>query len=530
MTFVRIAPAASLCGILALACGVFASAQAPKPTTTPTTTPAQRPDQPPDQPPGAAATAAPTRTVAKIYSELCSNCHGMTLAGNLAPSLVDDKWSFGGDDTSIAQSIRGGRPTTAMPAFGAVLTEQEIRAMVIYIREMGDRAQHAPRDQTAAARPLTDLVLQSEEHPFKLETIVDNLETPWGIAWLPDGRMLVTERPGRLRIIEKSAFEKDRPLPASPPPTTLSAPIEGLPPIWVKQDGGLLDVAVHPQFATNHWIYLSFSEAGTVPETSATKIIRARLDGLRLVDQKILFQAAPEFFWADNRHFGSRFRFDARGHLFYSIGDRGHEREAQNLASPYGKLHRIYDDGRVPEDNPFVNRPGALPTIWSYGHRNQQGLAFHPVTGELWASEHGPRGGDELNRIEPGKNYGWPVITYGMNDDGTPITDKTAQDGMEQPVVQWTPSIAVCALEFYTGDRFPHWKHDLFVTSLAHQELRRLRIERGAVVHQEVVFKDIGRVRDVVTGPDGYLYVALNDPGRIIRLVPAPATTATRQP
>jgi glucose/arabinose dehydrogenase len=241
------------------------------------------------------------------------------------------------------------------------------------------------------------------------------------------------------------------------------------------------------------------------------------------VDQETLYKAPPELYWDDNTHFGSRFLFDREGHLFYSIGDRGHQDDAQDLSLPNGKIHRIHDDGRIPKDNPFVGRPGALPSIWSYGNRNPQGLAWHPVTGELWSSEHGPRGGDELNRIEPGRNYGWPVITYGMNYDGTPITDKTEQDGMEQPVMQWTPSIAVCAIVFYTGDRFPGWKTDLFVTALGGQALRRLVIEGKRVVHEEVLFKGLGRVRDVVNGPDGTLYVVLNDPGRIVRMVPAPS-------
>ena len=329
--------------------------------------------------------------------------------------------------------------------------------------------------------------------------------------------MLVTERIGRLRHIGKDGV--------------LSAPIEGVPPVWVKQDGGLMDIAVHPKFGTdgNNWIYLAFSEPGKIAESSTTRIIRARLEtrgtglssGFRLADHQTLFQAPPELYWIDNTHFGARFIFDKDGYLFYSIGDRGHEKLAQDLGSPYGKLHRIHDDGRVPADNPFVKQPGAIPTIWSYGHRNQQGLAFHPVTGAFYASEHGPRGGDELNLIVPGKNYGWPTITHGMNYDGTPITDRTEQAGMEQPLVQWTPSIAVCALEFYTGDRLPRWKHELFVTALAFRELRRLTLKDGQVVSQEVLFKNIGRVRDVATGPDGLLYVALNEPGRIVRLVPA---------
>jgi glucose/arabinose dehydrogenase len=468
---------------------------------------AQQPKKPP--------IVAGPRAVAKVYAEFCASCHGPTLDGGQAPTLLDDTWSFGSDDTSLAQTIRDGRPPTPMPSFKAALSEQEIRALVIFSREEHAKAR-ATRATAKPPAPIDGMEVRSELETFKLEVVAEGLDNPWGIGWLPDGSMLVSERIGRVRRITRDGV--------------LSAPIEGVPPVWVKQDGGLMDLAIHPKFGTdgNNWVYLAFSEAGKIAESSATKIIRARLQpapdapaGFRLIDHQTLFQAPPELYWIDNTHFGARFIFDKEGHLFYSIGDRGHEKLAQDLGSPYGKLHRVNDDGSVPGDNPFVKTPGAIPTIWSYGHRNQQGLAFHPETGVFYASEHGPRGGDELNVIVPGKNYGWPAITYGMNYDGTPITDRTEQAGMEQPLVQWTPSIAVCALEFYTGDRLPRWKHELFVTALAFRELRRLTLKDGQVVSQEVLFKNIGRVRDVATGPDGLLYVALNEPGRIVRLVPA---------
>jgi len=502
MNVVRVAVCLSIGGLLALTpvlSGQAVRTPSPSPQSTESATSAQAPGSGRHRPGG--------RSGGAIYRELCANCHGPQLAGGLASSLLDATWTFGGDDASLAESIRAGRAGTSMPPFGAVLTEPEIRALIIYIREAGARARRMP--SADAPPPIANRVIASEEHTFRIEVVADGLDTPWGLAWLPDGRLLVTERPGRLRIIEK-----DRLLPT---------PVEGVPPVWVKQDGGLLDVAVHPRFASDPWIYLAFSDAGSTPGASATKIVRARLRDGRLTDVEPLFQPRSEHYWIDNRHFGARFLFDPQGHLFYSIGDRGHERDAQDLASPYGKLHRVSDAGQAPADNPFVARAGALPTIWSYGHRNQQGLAIHPVTGGLWAAEHGPRGGDELNRIERGRNYGWPLVTHGMNDDGTPMTEHTAQDGLEPPIVHWTPSIAVCALEFYTGDRFPRWKHDLFVTALAQQELRRLRLDGRTVAHQEVLFTSIGRVRDLASGPDGYVYVALNEPGRVIRLVPAAA-------
>jgi aldose sugar dehydrogenase len=447
-------------------------------------------------------------SVALVYAQTCASCHGPTLAGGRSQSLVDETWTFGGDDKSIATSIRDGRAEGAMPAFKATLSESQILALVTFIREEGAKARLG---SLPARGPQPGDVVKSEKQTFRIELVAEGLETPWGMAFLPDGGLIVTERPGRVRLVTPG-----KPLPES---------VTGLPRVWAVQDGGLMDVALHPDYAKNGWIYLSYSEPGTTSGASMTVIVRGRVRDGKWVDQEILYKAPPELYWVDNTHFGSRFLFDKKGYLFYSIGDRGHDRDAQDLSLPNGKIHRIHDDGRIPKDNPFVGKPGALGSIWSYGNRNVQGLSWHPVTGDLWATEHGPRGGDELNRIERGHNYGWPVITYGINYDGTPITDKTEQPGMDQPVVQWTPSIAACAIAFYTGDKLPGWKNDLFVTALGFQELRRLVLEGDKVVHQELLIKSSGRVRDVLTGPDGFLYVVFNDPGRIVRLVPAAVPT-----
>jgi aldose sugar dehydrogenase len=445
-------------------------------------------------------------SVADIYGKTCAACHGPTLGGGRAQSLVDERWSFGSDDKSIAESIRQGRADGAMPAFKATLSESQILGLVTFIREEGAKARLAG---TPPKGPQPGDIVKSEKQTFKIELVADGLDTPWGMAFLPDGRMIVTERPGRVRFLTMG-----QPLTES---------VTGLPKVWVQQDAGLMDVALHPDYAKNGWIYLSYVEAGTTAGASMTVIARGRVRDGKWVDQEILYKAPPELYWVDNTHFGSRFLFDKKGHLFYSIGDRGHQDDAQNLALPNGKIHRIQDDGQIPKDNPFVGKPGALGSIWSYGNRNVQGLSWHPTTGDLWATEHGPRGGDELNRIERGHNYGWPVITYGINYDGTPITDKTEAPGMDQPVVQWTPSIATCAIAFYTGDKLTGWKNDLFLTALGFQELRRLVLEGNNVVHQELLIKNSGRVRDVLTGPDGFLYVVFNNPGRIVRLVPADA-------
>jgi glucose/arabinose dehydrogenase len=456
----------------------------------------------------AQTTARAGRDVAKVYTETCAACHGPALAGGKAHSLLDDVWAFGGDDASMATTIREGRAITGMPPFKALLTAPEIRAMVYFLREQRVRLLASPQPVTT---PPTTLDVRSEKQAFRIETVADGLDTPWGITFLPDGRLLVSERPGTLRILELG-----KPLPP---------PIADTPAVWTMQDGGLMDVEIHPDFATNGWIYLAYADPGP-PPTSTTKIVRGRIRNGHWVDQQVIYQSPAALYVADNTHFGSRFLFDTKGHVFFTIGDRGTMADAQKLTSPNGKIHRLYDDGRVPEDNPFVGTPGALGMIWSYGNRNVQGLAWHPLTGELWATEHGPRGGDELNVIEKGHNYGWPIITYGINYDGTPITGTTAQPGLEQPVTYWTPSIAPSGIMFYTADRFPAWKNDLFVCALLAQQLKRLTLDGHKVVHEEVLFSNLGRVRDVTTGPDGLVYVAINNPGRIVRLVPLPGGTA----
>src|SRR5581483_8691213 len=428
-----------------------------------------------------------------------------------APSMLDEIWAHGGDDDSLARSIRDGWPVNGMPPFKGVLSEQEIRAMVILIREARAKAQ-AGGQANSGFHSVDGVRVTSELHDFAFERVAGGLETPWGMAFLPDGRLLVAERAGRVRIVELGRG--------------VVQSIANIPKVWAHQDGGLFDVAVHPDYAHTGWIYLSFSEAGgKVPDASSTRIIRGRIRDGALMDQQTLFQAAPELYTNSNIHFGSRFFFDPAGFLYFSIGDRGERTNAQDLHSPYGKLHRIRDDGTVPADNPFVGVPGAVASVWSYGHRNQQGISLNPVTGEIWTSEHGPRGGDEINRIARGKNYGWPVITYGMNDDGTPITELTAKEGMEQPVVYWTPSIAPSGIAFYTGDKFPKWRNQLFVAALAGKQLRRLEVVDNQVTHQEIVFRDFARVRTVINGPDGTLYIALNSafensPGEVVRLVP----------
>jgi glucose/arabinose dehydrogenase len=325
------------------------------------------------------------------------------------------------------------------------------------------------------------------------------------MAFLPDGRILVTERPGRLRLVVDGKLD----------PT----PVAGLPEITARGQGGLLDVALHPEYESNGWIYLSYvarDEGGM-----GTEVVRARLKERRLEERELLFRLQPKS--RAGRHFGSRLVFDREGYLFITVGDRGQRERAQMLSDHAGSVIRLHDDGRIPKDNPFVDVAGARPEIFSYGHRNPQGAALHPETGVLWIHEHGPQGGDELNRIFAGVNYGWPVITYGKEYvTGWDIGEGTHKEGMAQPVHHWAPSIAPSGMAFYTGDRFPGWQGNLFVGALKFQLLARLELQGNRVVKEERYLKGrIGRIRDVRSGPDGYLYLLTDEQdGRLIRLEP----------
>lgn len=449
--------------------------------------------------------ASKGREVTRLYADQCASCHGVDAVGGSASSLSDGQWRYGGGDASIARSIREGHPDAGMPAMRSSLNDAEIRGLVIYIHE---RTAIVERTRIGNTGPAPGTTIKSERASFKLEPVIDeDLQEPWALAFLPDGRMLVTERAGRLRIVEAGRLLPD--------------PVTGVPSVY-GGEGGLLDVAVHPQYSQpgNDWIYLSYGDKSP-NGFGMTAILRGHLRNGALTDTQQIFKADFSQYRKGGQRFGSRLLFDREHHLYFSVGDRASPGDEQDVSLPNGKVYRVNDDGSIPKDNPFVHRSGALPGIWTYGHRNPQGLAFNPVTGDLWESEHGPRGGDELNILQPGHNYGWPLVTFGMNYDGTPITDHTAQPGMQDPITYWVPSIAASPIAFYTGDHFPQWKNNLFVGALASQELRRLVIDNQSVTHQELLLKGIGRVRDLVNAPDGYLYVVFNQPARIERLVPA---------
>jgi len=343
---------------------------------------------------------------------------------------------------------------------------------------------------------------------YRVTEVARNLQFPWSLAFLPDGRMLVTERPGRLRVVARDG--------------ALSAPVAGLPRVFVQGQGGLLDVVLDPAFADNRRVYFSYAEpdafgmAGTAVARAVIDLERGTISGL-----DVIYRQEPKA--EGGAHFGSRLVFAPDGTLFITQGDRYlHRNQAQTLDNDFGKIVRLNSNGSVPLDNPFVNTPGARAEIWSYGHRNVQGAAINPATGTLWTHEHGAQGGDEINHPEAGKNYGWPVITWGIDYDGSKIGEGTAKDGMEQPVHYWTPSIAPSGMAFYTGDAFPAWKGSLFVGSLKFHYLDRIEFRDGKVVREEPLLKELDeRIRDVRQGPDGAIYVTTDSAqGRILRLDP----------
>lgn len=364
-----------------------------------------------------------------------------------------------------------------------------------------------------------DSVQKSALHNYRVTTVVDTLVQPWSIAFLPGGDMLVTERPGRLRIVRQGKL--------------VATPVAGVPTVFQSTQGGLLEVQPHPNFATNRMLYLTYSKP-LAEGKSTTALIRGRFENDRLSGVEQLFESV-----SDGRgHYGGKIAFDKQGHVFLTLGDRQvspagdlEAHPAQDLSNHHGKMIRLHDDGKVPADNPFVNRSGARPEIYSYGHRNVQGIAIHPETGDIWINEHGPQGGDELNRLQAGKNYGWPVIGFGVNySTGLAIHAGTLREGMEQPVHVWVPSIGVSGAMFYTGDQFPDWRGNLFVGGMVGQQLARLTLHGQKVVSSEVLVPQRGRIRDVRQGPDGYIYLVIDDrdpkPTPILRLEPVSRTTA----
>lgn len=455
-------------------------------------------------------------SVTKLYRDNCANCHGQNGeggGGGTRSLLTREKFDMS-MDKPFFDAIKNGVPDGAMPSYKASMTDEQMWGMVVRIREFQGRAL---REQYGSPKA-DNGVYKSKHHNFRVETVVDEgkgLKTPWAVDWLSDGRMLVTNRPGSISVVEGSKL----------------AEISGLPATRESGQGGFMDVAVHPSYKSNGWIYLAYTDAPSGSTGTMTKIVRGKIksegNSVSWSDQQTIFEASQEFYARANYHYGSRIVFDGKGHIFFVVGERGTNELAQQLTNPFGKIYRVNEDGTIPSDNPFVDKVPAdkpfLKGIWSLGHRNPQGLAI-TAGGDLWDTEHGPRGGDEVNRIVKGSNYGWPLVAWSINYNDMPNWSPWPKDGadIKQPTFRWLPSIGACGLDVAKGVGFPNWKGDLLAGGLVGQNLDRIRTDGDKLVEREELIHGLGRIRDVAVGPDGNVYIALNQPDKIIRLVPAP--------
>jgi len=437
-----------------------------------------------------------TNRAIRNYTNFCASCHFDDLSW-----FTKRDWKYGKSQNDIYVSIKTGYPDFGMLAYKNALSEQESRDLAKYIHtklELG-KDENGIKDQNTKR-------IQTEKLNLRIDTVITGLKVPWGMAFLPDGDMLVNEREGKM-----IRFRKGQKI----------AEIKGLPEIHAVGQGGLLDIRLHPNYITNGWIYFAYTTTSTsITNGWNTALMRAKLKDNTLVEKQLLFKALPDS--KTGHHVGCKITFDEKGHVFFGVGERGKQQNSQDLSNDCGKIHRLNEDGTIPTDNPFFGRKDASQSIWSYGHRNPQGLVYNTSTGTLWESEHGPKGGDELNLIQPGKNYGWPVITFGIDYDGTIISKDTAKVGMSQPVTYWVPSIAPCGTTFVEGSKYKGWEGNVLLGSLRFRYLVRCEMNGNTVTHKEVLLPNIGRLRNVEMGPDGYIYVAVESPGMIFRLVPVP--------
>lgn len=434
----------------------------------------------------------------KIYTQYCASCHGEKVE-----AFVDRKWKHGNTKAELIASISNGYSDMGMPTWKETLSKKDIEKLADLIVE-----NLAGVEQYKFANKPSSNVFSSEGMTVSLDTIATGFDSPWGFAQLPNRDYLISDRSGTLYHVDQKRNK---------------TAIKGTPEVMAKGQGGLLDIALHPQFEQNGWVYLSYSKfkkEGGLTLTS-TGIVRGKIKNNQWVESQDIFESLP--YTKTFHHYGSRIAFDKKGFLFFSVGERGMEKDfPQFTDNDNGKIHRLHDDGTVPKDNPFVGKDPAKfhPSIFSYGQRNPQGLTLNPSTGAIWETEHGPRGGDEINIIQSGRNYGWPVISYGINYDGKPITNISKKEGMEQPISYFIPSIAPSGLTFVNSDKYPAWKGNLMIGSLRFNYLNRCVIKDNKVVSQEKVLVNLGRMRNVKLGADGYLYVGTENPGMVFRLMP----------
>ena len=435
----------------------------------------------------------------KIYTEKCASCHGEKVE-----AFVDRKWKHGNSKSEIVASITNGYADFGMPPWGDVISQKDVAALADLIVSSLKTVQQY--DFAKEKKNTTGPALfKSNGMTVTLDTIATELSSPWGFEQMPDGSYLIADRSGVLYHVDDKRSKKV---------------IAGTPEVLAEGQGGLLDVTLHPKFNENGWIYLSYSKPKVVDgkKLATTAVVRGKIKKDAFVDQQEVFEGYP--YAPARHHYGSRLVFGKTGHLFISMGDRGQEKVfPQNLETAPGKVHRVNDDGSIPKDNPFVGKGKAIASIYAYGIRNPQGM-FMDQAGVLWEHEHGPRGGDELNIIKSGANYGWPEITYGINYDGKPISQISKKDGMQQPVNYWIPSIAPSGLTMVIGDKYPAWKGSLLIGSLRFNYVDRVVVKENKFSSQEKILLNIGRTRNVEMGRDGYIYVGIENPGTVFRVRP----------
>ena len=436
----------------------------------------------------------------KIYAEKCSSCHGEKV-----DAFVDRQWKHGKTKEALVASISNGYNDFGMPAWKEILTPAEIDAMSLLILESLKTVEQYSfsKEKKVVGGPAKFV---SKGMTVTLDTIATGLTSPWGFEQLPNGNYLITDRAGSLYLVDQ---EKNK------------TKIANTPEVLAEGQGGLLDVTLHPNYATNGWVYLSYSKYKTEngEKLTTTAVVRGKIRDNKFEEVQEIFEAKP--YTTTKHHYGSRLVFDKKGYLFISVGERGKEKlYPQDLTTAPGKIHRVNDDGSIPKDNPFVGKENFVASAYTWGNRNPQGMAMDPATGLIWENEHGPRGGDELNIIKSGANYGWPVISYGINYDGKPITNISKKEGMEQPMTYWVPSIAPSGLAFVSGNKYPAWKGSILVGSLRFNYIDRCIMQGNKVVGHEKLMMNIGRTRNVEMGRDGFIYVGIEGPGTVFRVRP----------
>ncbi|MEE3327128.1 MAG: PQQ-dependent sugar dehydrogenase [Myxococcota bacterium] len=474
----------------------------------------------------------PADQIGNLYQEQCEVCHGKSLEGTAqGPALRGQASQSGPDMDELTRLITEGNPTKGMPAWQDTLPPAQIRSLALYILEKSARPRSENDYGLGPLPTIPETPISSEEHDFRFKTRAEDILHPYAIAVLPNGNILLTERTQGLRVLSDSS--------------PLSPPIQGTPRVYTDGVirgytytglGWLLDVAVHPEYAENGWIYLSSGDRcsdcnalsrSTGEPVSMVALVRGRIQDGKWIDQEDLWKAdTASYTGGTELALGARIAFDDQGYVYLTIGAKGDYERAQNLRWPDGKILRLHDDGRIPKDNPFREISGALPEIWTLGHRNPQGLEFDSQESLLWSSEHGPRGGDEGNVILGGRNYGWPRVSLGMEYDGSPIGQGKPHGldpkTLEGPRIDWTPSLGVSGIDFHSGEAFPKWNHQLLVGTLSRNEVHRVVIQDGEAIHSEVLIRDLGRIRDLAVGPKGHVYLLLEhgQGSRIVELLP----------